>query len=123
MTATKNSCISFLRKQAGKTFIQPENTQVHTLTDEVVPTWQDDPANLINKALLLLPPQCLAIFKLSRFANLTYQQIADEMGLSVKTVENQIGKALRIMRDYAKKNNISLLLIAFITLIFGNFSK
>ncbi|HEX2629415.1 MAG TPA: sigma factor-like helix-turn-helix DNA-binding protein, partial [Chitinophagaceae bacterium] len=59
----------------------------------------------------LLPPQCLAIFKLSRFARLTYQQIADELNLSVKTVENQMGKALKLMREYAKQNQVSFTLL------------
>jgi RNA polymerase sigma-70 factor (ECF subfamily) len=37
---------------------------------------------------------------LSRFENLKYREIADQLGLSVKTVENQMGKALRIMRTH-----------------------
>ena len=34
VTATKNSCISFLRKESGKTFIQPEDAQLHAHADE-----------------------------------------------------------------------------------------
>lgn len=45
-----------------------------------------------------LPEQCRIIFKMSRFDELKYQEIADQMGLSVKTIENQIGKALKILR-------------------------
>jgi RNA polymerase sigma-70 factor (ECF subfamily) len=45
-----------------------------------------------------MPEQCRTIFQLSRFEELKYREIADELGLSVKTVENQMGKALRIMR-------------------------
>jgi RNA polymerase sigma-70 factor (family 1) len=111
VTATKNNCISFLRKEAGKTFVQPEDVQLHTPADEPTRTEQEDIIVVINKALTALPPQCLAIFKLSRFGKLTYQQIADELGLSVKTVENQMGKALRIMREYAKQHNISFALL------------
>lgn len=111
VTATKNNCISFLRKEAGKTFVQPEDVQLHAHADEPVRTQQEDISLVISKALKMLPPQCLAIFKLSRFGKLTYQQIADELGLSVKTVENQMGKALRIMREYAKQHNISFALL------------
>jgi RNA polymerase sigma-70 factor (ECF subfamily) len=53
----------------------------------------------ILEALKLLPEQCRTIFQLSRFENLKYREIADQLGLSVKTVENQMGKALRIMRS------------------------
>jgi RNA polymerase sigma-70 factor (ECF subfamily) len=45
-----------------------------------------------------LPEQCRTIFQLSRFEQLKYQQIADQLNLSIKTVENQMGKALKILR-------------------------
>ena len=54
--------------------------------------------NRISEALEKLPEQCRIIFKMSRFEELKYQEIANELGLSIKTIENQIGKALRIMR-------------------------
>ena len=107
LTATKNGCISFLRKQAGKIIVDAETISLQTTTGETSDMPIEDIKEFVNKALALLPPQCLAIFKLSRFGQLTYQQIADELGLSVKTVENQMGKALRIMRNYARQNNIS----------------
>jgi RNA polymerase sigma-70 factor (ECF subfamily) len=43
------------------------------------------------------------VFKLSRFEELKYQEIADQLNISVKTVENQIGKALRIMREQLRE--------------------
>lgn len=52
----------------------------------------------IDEALSHLPEQCGRIFKMSRFEDLKYQEIADRLGLSVKTVENQMGKALKILR-------------------------
>jgi RNA polymerase sigma-70 factor, ECF subfamily len=52
----------------------------------------------IKNALNDLPEQCRTVFQLSRFEELKYQQIADTLGISIKTVEAQMGKALRIMR-------------------------
>lgn len=52
----------------------------------------------LQKALDLLPPQCRHIFELSRFEELKYREIADHLGISIKTVETQMGKALRILR-------------------------
>lgn len=52
----------------------------------------------IEKALKILPEQCRTIFQMSRFEELKYREIADRLNLSVKTVENQMGKALRILR-------------------------
>jgi RNA polymerase sigma-70 factor (family 1) len=113
LTAVKNSCISFLRKQANKAHVQPEDAQLHTLPDEpvAIKETRKDSQAMISEAFSLLPPQCLVVFKMSRFGKLTYQQIADELNISIKTVENQVGKALRIMREYAKQNNLSFTLI------------
>ncbi len=52
----------------------------------------------ITDAINTLPPKCRTVFQLSRFEELTYQEIADQMGISIKTVENQMGKALRVLR-------------------------
>ena len=52
----------------------------------------------LQKALNDLPGECRTIFKLSRFEGLRYQQIADHLGLSIKTVESQMGKALKRLR-------------------------
>ena len=52
----------------------------------------------IHAAMNELPEQCRTIFHMSRFEGLKYQEIADVMGLSIKTIENQMGKALRLMR-------------------------
>jgi RNA polymerase sigma-70 factor, ECF subfamily len=53
---------------------------------------------LITLAVDSLPLQCRTVFMLSRFENFSYAEIAEQLSLSVKTVENHIGKALRIMR-------------------------
>jgi RNA polymerase sigma-70 factor (ECF subfamily) len=56
----------------------------------------------IFKALNKLPEQCRLVFKLSRFEELKYAEIAQQLNISVKTVENQMGKALKIMREQLK---------------------
>ncbi len=53
----------------------------------------------VRQAVDTLPPRCRAVFQLSRFEEKSYQEIADEMGISKKTVEHQMGKALRVLRD------------------------
>lgn len=50
-----------------------------------------------------LPPERRKIFLLSKRDGLKYQEIADELHISVKTVENQISKALKSLRDTAIK--------------------
>ena len=63
----------------------------------------------IEKAINKLPTQCKRIFLMSRDEELTYKQIADELNISVKTVETQIGKALKILRKQLSKFIITLL--------------
>jgi len=53
----------------------------------------------IHSALNELPEQCRTIFQMSRFDELKYREIADKLGISVKTVENQMGKALKLLRQ------------------------
>ncbi|GAA4317383.1 RNA polymerase sigma-70 factor [Compostibacter hankyongensis] len=52
----------------------------------------------LARALAELPEQCRTIFQMSRFEELRYREIAGKLGISVKTVENQMGKALRLLR-------------------------
>ncbi|HLF64613.1 MAG TPA: RNA polymerase sigma-70 factor [Saprospiraceae bacterium] len=53
----------------------------------------------IRTAINALPERCSEIFKLSRYNEMTYAEIAEALDLSVKTVENQMGKALKILRE------------------------
>ncbi|HEY4208676.1 MAG TPA: RNA polymerase sigma-70 factor [Puia sp.] len=52
----------------------------------------------LQSAINELPEQCRAIFQMSRFEELRYLEIAQRLGISVKTVENQMGKALKLLR-------------------------
>lgn len=53
----------------------------------------------LHKAMNELPEQCRTIFQMSRFEDMKYKEIADELNISPKTVENQMGKALKILRE------------------------
>jgi RNA polymerase sigma-70 factor (ECF subfamily) len=64
----------------------------------------------LQLALNKLPEKCRAIFHLSRFEELKYQEIASQLNISIKTVETHMGKALRILRKEMKE---FLPLIAF----------
>ncbi len=55
--------------------------------------------NYINKIIDTLPEKCRLVFVLSRFEQLSYKEIAQRLDISVKTVENQMSKALKILRQ------------------------
>lgn len=60
----------------------------------------------INLAIQSLPEKCREVFQLNRIEGLKYKEIAEKLGISIKTVENQVSKALKVLRenlaDYAK---------------------
>lgn len=56
----------------------------------------------VQHAIDGLPTKCRMVFQLSRQDGLTYKEIADKMEISVKTVENQMSKALRVLRSELK---------------------
>lgn len=99
--AVKNKCISELRKQINEVSIEDNELQSSILQLKVLEeTNKPDVEILIEEALGLLPKKCRIIFEKSRFEKKTYQQIADELYLSVKTIENQMGKSIKILKQY-----------------------
>ena len=56
----------------------------------------------IDEAIDALPERCRLVFVLSRFEDLSYREIAELLEISPKTVENQIVKALSLLRDALK---------------------
>ena len=67
----------------------------------------------INQLISELPPQCERVFRMSRFEHLSNQEIAEQLGISKRTVETQISKALNILR-----NSLKIIIIQF---FFQNF--
>jgi RNA polymerase sigma-70 factor (ECF subfamily) len=99
--AVKNECLNKIQHGKVRTMYRKE---VESLGEAGIDSTSEKVISAelelkIKDAIDTLPAQCQLIFQLSRFENKKYQEIADELGISVKTVENQIGKALRIMRE------------------------
>ncbi|MEO7990509.1 MAG: RNA polymerase sigma-70 factor [Chryseolinea sp.] len=108
----RNSCLNIIKHEKIKQqHVQTEMVMAdrssESVTNTVLATELDE---RIQKAVEKLPEQCRIIFKLSRFEELKYAEIAEHLNLSVKTVENQMGKALKIMREQLK-DYLPLLLV------------
>ena len=98
-----NEALAFLRSKKNRS---PEEitptTPMGAAPDVEQGVLQNELQAQILRAVNTLPPRCRAVFQLSRFEEMSYQEIADELGISIKTVEHQIGKALRVMREQLK---------------------
>ena len=111
-TAVRNNCLTHL--QHSKRILSLHSVRLENSVS-VLPAVSSDekPADLmpmIQRALSLLPPKCKEVFLLSRMGNLSYKEIAKTLGISVKTVDNQVGKAMKILRNFVKEHKLFLLL-------------
>ena len=104
-SATRNNALMVLRRQQYESKYA-EYVQ-HKASNSSSEDAQDEEEQLllkekISKAIQTLPPKCQQIFKLSKLSGLTYKEIAEDLSISVKTVENQMSKALKILREQLK---------------------
>lgn len=98
--STRNRALNQLRharvQRAAEPFLA-EDAKSPPAADRAALQEEIDAA--LREAIASLPDRCREVFELSRMAGLRYQEIADTMGISIKTVEAQMGKALRILRE------------------------
>jgi RNA polymerase sigma-70 factor, ECF subfamily len=64
-----------------------------------------------------LPEQMRRIFEMSRFEGLKYAQIAEQLNISVKTVETQISRALGKLREKLSAYLSSIIIILILTIL------
>ena len=69
---------------------------------------------LIEKEINSLPEKCKLVFTLSREENFSFKEIANELNISISTVEKHIVKALKILRTKLK-DHIALLIFFFLS--------
>ncbi|MEM9324946.1 MAG: RNA polymerase sigma-70 factor [Bacteroidota bacterium] len=104
-SAAKNRSINYLKLELPKTQAQRDISELE-IGFEVPPPQDDGRAEYVTKrvqqAVDALPKKCREIFILSRNAGLTYDEIAEELDISKKTVENQMGIALKKLREALK---------------------
>jgi RNA polymerase sigma-70 factor, Bacteroides expansion family 1 len=103
--ATRNRALNQLRRERlewrwvnDETMCRdvPEAARTeHGIDDEL---YAADFARAIDVAVDRLPPRCRQVFLLHRQHGLTYSEIAVALGISPKTVENQLGRALKQLR-------------------------
>lgn len=103
----------YRREVLKKEILQQQEQAVFTAGDETEAFVREaEISEEISKALACLPPKRREIFEKSRFGVMTYDEIAADMGISKSTVESQMVKALKFLRE--RLAHLSYLLLLFI---------
>jgi len=106
--SVRNRCLNYLRDEKR----HPEGRMGEDNQNRLIGDSEPDPAmeedhdeimkklhGLVLEAIRELPERCRVIFNLSRHSDLTNREIAQKLGLSEKTIENQITIALKKLRS------------------------
>ncbi len=112
LASVKNRCLNYIRdnKKYRSYFldIEAEMEIPVKAKDLISEKYLNDK---LEAALNKLPEKCREIFVLCRFEEMKYKQVAEKLGVSQKTVEAQMSKALKIMRNELKGLFVLVLLL------------
>jgi len=98
--ATRNRVLNHLRHLKIEQRSEPEIRNESSSTPHAdAAVAQEELSVAVQQAVQSLPDRCREVFELSRVHGLKYAEIARQLGISVKTVEAQMGKALRTLRE------------------------
>lgn len=99
--AAVNRALTFIKNQRRMRFEGDDwqETADTSIADIRHKEEQETLEQALHRAIATLPEKCRIVFSLSRFEQFSHREIADQLGISVKTIENQITKAMRMLRD------------------------
>jgi len=110
-TITRNESISYLRHQkASKRFLAQNHSSVEDIELNLGALEQldfskidlDNIQKIVEQTLENMPDRCREVFILSRYNQLRNHQIAEALNISVKAVESNITRALKLLRENLK---------------------
>jgi len=104
-SAVHNRCLKLIEHRT----VEQKYRSYYLRNESEIDTEPNDSANMsdlqqiIDSTLDSLPERCGRIFRLNRFEGLKYYEIAEKLSISIKTVEANMGKALRHLRKNLKE--------------------
>jgi RNA polymerase sigma-70 factor (family 1) len=113
-SAIKYKVINHLEKEMSRRlYTQAQLRSLALLDNTTEETVYLNELNLaLEKEIQKLPPKRQQIFKLSRQGHLSIKQVASHLGISEKTAENQLGKALKVLKVNLKHFNFFMITLA-----------
>lgn len=113
--AVVNKCLNYIKREKRIDFSEnallPETPTSPDATDNLE---YEETRKTIQDAIDTLPEKCRIIFCMSRFDEKSHKEIAAELDISTKTIENQITRALKTLRSVLSARALTIL--AFIQL-------
>ena len=119
-TSVKNRCLNYIRDNKKFNY-EVEVADLDRKTSPDNKLEYKELEKILKTEIDALPDKCKEVFLLSRFEELKYGEIAERLGISIKTVEAQISKALKILRE--KLSHHTDVLIMFFMKFFNKFNK
>jgi RNA polymerase sigma-70 factor, ECF subfamily len=99
-TGVKNRCLNHIKKARLPFSDMPDDFAAPSLDANVMDKMQArETEGKIQLLIEMLPNKCRQVFLLSRIHELSYKEIAEIMDITPKTVENQIGLALKFLKQ------------------------
>ena len=118
--AVRNACLNYLKhkkiRDSYASTVQNAFNPGQGMDDNPVETLELQ--KKIDESIEIMPPERKKIFLMSRYDGLKYKEIAKKLGLSVKTVEAQMGKALKFLREELKEFMVLLILMLVEIILF-----
>ena len=123
LTAVRNKALNYMRHQRVKQSAEEKIlskaqsdlefriSSLESFTIEQL--FVDEIGDIVRKSIAQMPEQTRRIFEMSRFENKRNAEIAEQLGISIKTVEFHITKILKVLRENLKDYILCLLIIIF----------
>jgi len=114
LRSVRNSCLNFIKHQKVEENYKLYNEELRNESSLTVDEELEgsELEKKIREVIDQLPPERKKIFIMSRFEGLKYREIADKSGISIKTVENQMGKAIKFLREELAEYTTLIVLIS-----------
>ena len=113
LRAVHNNSLNILRNESKCLGFRNEYVEK---IEVIKSLYEKDAKKRIEEAENLLPEKCRLIFKMYYIEGCPHKEISTKLGISVRTVENQIYKAVKFMREHLPEEIFTFLLLS------GNFN-